>query len=188
MCSAGRYYPNYNISYSDRCHSCLVLSRYRVMRRTPTTYRNEWKCPSQYLRGGLYAAIRYGNRVVLHTARNNNRPTVILKINNDRLPSEYIGLPPCLQALHPGIPDETNATRSIIRSLHVMIISRGKGGRNDYANYDAITICSSDCRFSWLPVNYALDLNSSHLHFRGLRFRRTSDFRSDHKICLRLDS
>lgn len=85
---------------------------------------------------------------------------LILKINNDGLPSEYMGLPPCLQALHPGIPDETSATRSIIRSFHVMIISRGRRGRGvgrgrkDYANYVAITIYSRDQRLSRLPVNY----------------------------------
>lgn len=79
----------------------------------------------------------------------------ILQINNYGLPSEYIGLPPCLQALHPGIPDETSATRSIIRSFHVTIICREaegkKGARRrreeeedaddlDDANYVAITV------------------------------------------------
>lgn len=99
--------------------------RYCVTRGTPTTYRNRWKCTSQgtygvfapryMLQQGSFA---YGTVII--TGR------LILKINNDGLPSEYIGLPPCLQALHPGIPDETSATRSIIRSFHVMIILRVK--------------------------------------------------------------
>lgn len=130
------------------------------------------------------------NRVVLHRARNNNRPTVILKINNDGLPSEYMGLPPCLQALHPGIPDETNATRSIIRSFHVMIISRGKEREGEEQERLRELRCHllqglavlADCQL------ITLDLSPPSL-FRGLRFEGTSDFRSDFSdIYLQLDS
>ena len=38
-------------------------------------------------------------------------------------PSEYMGLPPCLQAVHPGIADETNATRSAIRDIFDNVLS-----------------------------------------------------------------
>lgn len=93
-----------------------------------------------------------------------------------------MGLPPCLQALHPGIPDETSATRSIIRSFHVMIISRGgeeARGRHDYANYDAITMYSRDRRLSRLPVNHARLKLAVSISWLTLRFRGISDLRSD---------
>lgn len=48
-----------------------------------------------------------------------------------------MGLPPCLQALHPGIPDETSATRSIIRSFHVTMISRERLRQLRY-HYDVL--------------------------------------------------
>jgi len=72
-----------------------------------------------------------------------------------------MGLPPCLQALHPGIPDETSATRSIIRSFHVMIISGGgEGGKIREEMITRITrwhyhLLYRDNRHNQLPVNHA---------------------------------